>query len=85
MFLPTAVELNNNIYTFISHGLIMLKRILCLGVILLIVPLGNTQSSLTRNFFVNPENGQSRVKIVYGAYAAEEDYENALKIAQAVG
>gem|GEM_PF-1320486 len=62
----------------------MLKRILSAILILSIIPLSSTQLSLSRNFFVNPENGQPRIKIVYGAYAAEEDYENALKIAQAV-
>ena len=62
----------------------MLKRILCLVLILLIVPLSSTQSTLTRNFFVNPENGQPKIKIVYGNYAAEEDYDNALRIAEAV-
>ena len=62
----------------------MLKRIICLVLIVLILPLSSTQLSLTRDFFVNPENGQPEIKIVYGAYAAEEDYNNALEIAEAV-
>jgi hypothetical protein len=60
----------------------MFKKILCLGLLLMLIPLCMPQSSLSRAFFVNIENGQPRVKVVYGAYAAEEDYENALDIAE---
>ncbi|MEA1992941.1 MAG: hypothetical protein U9N35_00890, partial [Euryarchaeota archaeon] len=60
----------------------MFKRMLCLILILLMLPLSATQTSLDRNFFVNTANGQPRVKVVYGQYAAEQDYENALEIAE---
>ena len=62
----------------------MFKKISPLILILLILPLSAPQATLGRDFFVNPENGQPRVKIVYGQYAAQEDYENALNIAQAI-
>ncbi len=63
----------------------MLKRLLCTIIVaLFVLPLIGGQSTLSRDFFANSENGQPRVKIVYGQYAAEEDYENALEIAQYV-